>query len=72
MTTRNVTMVLLDSKELEYIVYWCTVFNSDLPFFDKPKGYLKNILQVEEWKVSMFDLCTYLFAFTKQHKEPHC
>ena len=49
----NTTLVYSDPKELDYLLYWGTVYHSSLPYFQQQAAFLRDTMKVEAWQVRM-------------------
>jgi hypothetical protein len=51
LTLKNTTLVYNDPKELDYLLYWGTVYHSSLPYFQQQAAFLRDTMKVEAWQV---------------------
>ncbi|KAI8469178.1 MAG: hypothetical protein J3K34DRAFT_288024 [Monoraphidium minutum] len=50
-TMNNVTLVISKQEDLDYLLYWLTVYRSNLPAFQKMAGFLSDSLGLTEWRL---------------------
>ncbi|GBF95015.1 hypothetical protein Rsub_07516 [Raphidocelis subcapitata] len=50
-TLNNVTIVMSEKKDLDYMLYWLTIYRSTLPLHQKMAGFLRDGLGFTEWQL---------------------